>query len=121
MNNAALEKLISYIPVLDSNILKEAPSIYVSTGTFVPPIDDLRADLIAALEPYNKFDWKYDLEIYQRYLQDPQEIHKVDADMAEKLITLAATADNFNKSLFPELCSSGFILQLLRRLRSLSS
>jgi len=116
-----LEQLFSYIPVLQTDILHDAPSIYVATGTYVPPIEDLARDLTAANEVAGDFDWLSCLDALRGYMQEPETIRDADLDTAGRLLALAATADRFNKSLLPHLCSSGYVLELLLRLRSLTS
>jgi hypothetical protein len=119
MDENSLEKLLSYIPRLESGSLAEAQAVYLSTGDYLPELVELEQDLKAAKFHLESFDWLAWADEARPYLQEPARIEEADADTVRKLMTLAANAGRFNKSLLPHLCVSGFLVHLLVRVRAL--
>lgn len=115
---AAMERLLEFIPVLESGALNDAHSVYITTGEYPPPIRDLHKELkTAALAP-EAHDWLGWVEQARPYLQDPRKIQSADEETLSRLLALATHSERFNKSLFPHLCSSGFMLHLLLKLKA---
>jgi Family of unknown function (DUF6508) len=113
--------LESFIPLFEAGIFKEASSLYVSTGEYLPQATDLLAKLRASNIALADFDWLTWVAEARPYLQNPSQIASASFDDVAKLTTIAIHSDKFNKSLFPHLCSSGFLHQLLLRIRALAS
>jgi len=111
-----LEALLAYIPILQAQLLKDAHSIYISTGEYPPQVRDLQQQLKKSCLAQNDEEWLTWAEEAQPYLQDPEKILSADPESFSKLIALATFSEKFNRSLFPHLCSSGFIEMLLRRI-----
>lgn len=113
-----VEKLLGFIPLLESDALKDAHTVYITTGEYPPAVRDLHEGFkLAALAP-ELHDWLAWVEQARQYLQDPKKIETSDAETFSRLLALATHSEQFNKSLFPHLCSSGFLLHLLLRLRA---
>jgi len=115
---AAIERLLEFIPLLESGALKEVHTAYITTGEYPAPVRDLLQGFkLAALAP-ESHDWLAWSEQARPYLQDPERIESSDDETFSRLLSLATYSERFNKSLFPHLCASGFMLHLLRRLRA---
>jgi hypothetical protein len=92
--------------------------VYITTGEYPPPVRDMKeAFKLAALAP-ESHDWLAWVDQARQYLQDPKKIETTDEETFSRLLALATHSERFNKSLFPHLCSSGFLLHLLLRLRA---
>ncbi len=119
LNGDALAGLLSFIPLFEQGLFREASSQYVSTGHYSPPAEELLEKLRSAGLAEENFDWMGWIEQARPYLQAPESIGSASLDQVAKLVALATTADRFNKSLFPHLCSSGVLYHLLLRIRAL--
>jgi hypothetical protein len=65
-------------------------------------------------------DWMGWIEELRPFLQAPEKILSADVTTVTKLCAMAANAEKLNKSFFPHLCSSGFMVMLLKRLKETS-
>ena len=118
IQDSAIEKLLGFIPLLESGALKDVHSVYITTGEYPAPVRDLHEGFkLAALAP-ESHDWLGWIEQARQYLQDTQKIDTSDEETFSRLLAIATHSERFNKSLFPHLCSSGFLLHLLLRLRT---
>lgn len=111
-----LESLLSFIPVLEGQLLKDAHSTYISTGEYPPQVRDLQQQLKSSGLADDDEDWLAWAEQAQPYLQSPEKILAASSNDLSKLVALATFSEKFNKSLFPHLCSSGFMEMLLKRI-----
>ena len=126
MSNAAdqatsVTRLLDFIEPLEAGQLKDASSIYISTGECPPAARDLQGKLRNSGLPLRDFDWLAWVAEARPYLQSPETLENASLDDVRKLVTVAVHSDMFNKSLFPHLCSSGFMQHLLLRIRALHS
>lgn len=117
MTPTNLEQLLAFIPVLESGALKEARSSYISTGDYDPQVSDLQSALKNSGLCPNEVDWLVWADQARPFLQTPEAILSADAATVERLVALATYSERFNRSFFPHLCSSGFMLMLLKKLR----
>jgi hypothetical protein len=118
IQEGAIERILEFIPLLESGALNDAHTVYITTGEYPPPIRDLHKQLkTAALAP-ESHDWLTWTEQARPYLQEPKKIEATDDETFSRLLALATHSERFNKSLFPHLCSSGFMLHLLLRLKA---
>ena len=135
MSTEALQKLFAFIPLLENGALKDAHSIYIQTGEYDPQVSDLQVSLRESglcheehsqrMETSSLKDaarpedaaWMIWADQIRPFLQEPERILSADRAMVDKLLTMAVHSEKLNKSFFPHLCSSGFILMLLKRLR----
>jgi hypothetical protein len=115
---AAIERLLQFIPLLESGTLNDAHTVYITTGDYPPPIRDLHKEFKTAALASESHDWLGWAEQARPYLQEPTKIQTADDDTFTRLLALATQSEKFNKSLFPHLCSSGFMLHLLLRLKA---
>lgn len=116
-----LQSLLEYIPNFEQGEFKDSSSLYITTGEYPPAARDLQNKLRACGLTLPDFDWLTWVDNARPYLQDPETLKTASLDEVKKLITVAAHAERFNKSFFPHLCSSGFVHQLLLRMRALLS
>jgi len=114
-----LQSLFAFIPNFEQGEFKESSSLYITTGEYPPAARDLQNKLKASGLTLPNFDWLTWVDNARPYLQQPETLQAASLDDMKKLITVAAHADQFNKSLFPHLCASGFMHQLLLRMRTL--
>lgn len=117
MASERLEALFKFIPALESSALKDAHSVYITTGEYSPPVRDLHHCLTSLALGAENTDWLGAVDQARPYLQDPEKILTADSATLDRLISIATYSEKFNKSLFPYLCSSGFMLALLRRMQ----
>ena len=114
-----LNAILGFIPLFEEGVFDQASSVYITTGEYPSHVRELLS-LLTALEIHPEgFDWMSWIEQARPYLQDPARIAEADAEAVSRLTALAVQSDRFNKSLFPHLCSSGVLHQLLLRLRAL--
>jgi hypothetical protein len=111
------DKLLAFIPILESGALKDAHSSYISSGDYDPQVSDLQSVLKESGLCPDEVDWLAWVDEARPFLQTPETILSADAASVERLVALATYSERFNRSFFPHLCSSGFMLMLLRRLR----
>jgi hypothetical protein len=117
MTAGSLHDLFAFIPVLESGALNEAHSAYITTGEYPPPVRDLYECLKKSGVASNEIDWMAWVDQARPFLQSPEKILAADTETVDKLLSLATFAERFNKSFFPHLCSSGFMLMLLKRMQ----
>jgi hypothetical protein len=117
MSTHDLQQLFNYIPVLESGALKDAHSIYISTGEYQPQVKDLQICLKQSGLSSEHVDWMGSIDQARPFLQKPEAILSADSATVETLTALATYSEKLNKSFFPHLCSSGFMLMLLKRLK----
>ena len=113
----SLSALFQFIPLLEEGAFKSALSVYISTGEHLPAMHDLKAKLCEADLALPDFNWLQWVDQAQPYLQNPTTLSTASLDDLRRLTTIAVNADVLNASLFPHLCSSGFMQHLLIRLR----
>ena len=118
MTTDRFEALFKFIPILESDALKDAHSVYITTGEYPSPVRDLRDQLKAARLGTDDASWLSWVDQARPFLQEPSKILEADAVTLEKLLSIATHSEKFNKSLFPHLCSSGFMLALLKRMQA---
>ena len=116
MGDTTVETLFSFIPLFESGAFKDAHSLYITSGECPTPLRDLQDKLQQSGLASPDFDWMGWIDQARPFLQSPEKILSVEDSQLEKLISLAAYSDRFNKSFFPHLCSSGFMEALLKRL-----
>ncbi len=115
---AAVERLIGFIPLLESGALRDVHTAYITTGEYPAPLRDLQITFkTAALAPESD-NWLAWSEQARPYLQQPERIALSDAETFSRLLSIATHSERFNRSLFPHLCASGFMLHLLKRLQA---
>lgn len=115
----ALNAALAFIPLFEEGVFENASSVYITTGEYPLHVKELLS-ILTALEIHPEgFDWMSWIDQARPYLQDPKKISEADAEVVSRLTALAVQSDRFNKSLFPHLCSSGVLHQLLLRLRVL--
>jgi hypothetical protein len=118
MTSDRFEALLKFIPILESDALKDAHSVYITTGEYPAPVRDLQEQLKATKLGSEDADWLSSVDLARPYLQEPDKILDADSATLDRLISIATYSEKFNKSLFPHLCSSGFMLALLKRMRA---
>lgn len=118
MTSDRFEALLKFIPILESDALKDAHSVYITTGEYPAPVRDLQEQLKATKVGSEDADWLSSVDLARPYLQEPDKILDADSATLDRLISIATYSEKFNKSLFPHLCSSGFMLALLKRMRA---
>jgi len=118
MTNERFEALFKFIPVLESEALKDAHTVYITTGEYAPPVRDLQQCLKAVGLGADDADWISSVARARPFLQHPGTIESADSSTLDMLISIATYSEKFNKSLFPHLCSSGFMLALLKRMQA---
>ena len=116
----SLNAVLAFIPLFEDGSFKETSSLYVSTGEAGPHAIELQAKLRDLGLVPEGFDWMSWIEQARPYLQDPSSISSAGREDVARLVAMAVESGRFNKSLFPHLCSSGVLHQLLLRLRVLS-
>jgi hypothetical protein len=116
MTNHNLEKLFTFIPLLESGAFKDAHSTYITSGDYDPQVRDLQNCLKQSGLCPEEIDWMAWADEARPFLQAPENILSADSATVEKLVALATYSEKLNKSFFPHLCSSGFMLMLLKRL-----
>lgn len=117
MSDGSLHDLFAFIPVLESGALQEAHSTYITTGEYPPPVRDLYDCLRKSGLASNDLDWMAWVDQARPFLQSPEKILAAEPETVDKLIALAAFSERLNRSFFPHLCSSGFMLMLLKRMQ----
>lgn len=117
MTTDSLGKLFSFIPLLESGVVKNAHSTYITSGDYDPQVRDLQNCLKQSGLCPEETDWIAWADEARPFLQVPENILSADSATVEKLVALATYSEKLNKSFFPHLCSSGFMLMLLKRLR----
>jgi hypothetical protein len=117
MDGEALQALFNFIPLLESDALKEAHSVYISTGEYLSPIRELQECLQQSGLAVEGIDWMGSIDRARPFLQSPVTIKDADQATVQLLVALATHSEQVNKSFFPHLCSSGFLLHLLRRIQ----
>jgi hypothetical protein len=120
MTSSNFEKLFTFIPLLESGALKDAHSTYISSGDYDPQVRDLQACLKESGLCPDEADWMAWVDEARSFLQTPETILTADSATVKKLVALATHSEKLNKSFFPHLCSSGFMLMLLKRLHDLN-
>jgi hypothetical protein len=118
MTDTSLHDLFAFIPVLESGALREAHSVYITTGEYPPPVRDLYQCLQKCGLASDQLDWMAWVDQARPFLQSPEKILAADAETVDKLRSLATFSERLNKSFFPHLCSSGFMLMLLKRMQT---
>lgn len=118
MVDRTAQALVDFIPLLESGALNDAHSLYITTGEYPSALEDLQDTLKKTGLGSADFDWLSWIEDARPFLQSPETIASARPEELKKLISLAAYAEKFNKSFFPHLCSSGFLLALLRRIQA---
>ena len=103
MTTDRFEALFKFIPILESEALKDAHSVYITTGEYPAPVRDLQNQLKAAKLGTEDADWLSWVDQARPFLQNPTKILDADAATLEKLISIATYSEKFNKSLFPHL------------------
>lgn len=114
----AIAHLLTFIPLLESGALTEVHTAYITTGEYAPPVRDLLQAFKAANLAPESHDWVAWSDQARPYLQEPARITSADDETFARLLSLATFSERFNKSLFPHLCASGFMLHLLKRLQA---
>lgn len=117
MDEAALKRLFDFIPLLESEGMRDAHSVYITTGEYSPQVRDLQGCMKGSGLCSQDVDWMGWIEELRPFLQSPEKILSADATTVTKLCAMAANAETLNQSFFPHLCSSGFMLMLLKRLK----
>ncbi len=117
MTENDLHALFNFIPILESGALKDAHSVYISTGEYQPQMQDLQRCLKQSGLSSEDIDWMGSIDQARPFLQQPESILTADPSMVKTLVALATYSEQVNKSFFPHLCSSGFMLMLLKRLK----
>jgi hypothetical protein len=117
MTGDDLQALFNFIPILESGALKDAHSLYISTGEYQPQVKDLQSCLKQSGLASEDADWMESIDQARPFLQKPEAILEADFPTVQMLVALAAYSEKLNKSFFPHLCSSGFMLMLLKRLK----
>jgi hypothetical protein len=117
MTNHNLEKLFTFIPLLESGSLKDAHSTYIRSGDYDPQVRDLQRCLKESGLCPEELDWMAWADEARPFLQTPEKILTADSATVDKLVAMATYSEKLNKSFFPHLCSSGCMLMLLKRLR----
>jgi hypothetical protein len=117
MTTHNLEKLFSFIELLEGGALKDAHSTYITSGDYDPQVRDIQTCLKESALCPEEIDWMAWADEARPFLQAPEKILSADSATVEKLVVLATYSEKLNKSFFPHLCSSGFMLMLLKRLR----
>jgi hypothetical protein len=117
MTSQDLQALFNFIPILESGVLKDAHSVYISTGEYQPQVKDLQGCLKQSGLASEDVDWMGSIDQARPFLQKPEDIMAADLSTVQMLVALAAYSEKLNKSFFPHLCSSGFMLMLLKRLK----
>ena len=117
MDEAALTRLFDCIPLLETDGLRDAHSVYITTGEYSPQVRDLQECVKGSRLCSEDVDWMGWTEELRPFLQAPEKILSADAATVAKLFAMATNAERLNNSFFPHLCSSGFMLMLLKRLK----
>jgi len=117
MATEALQNLFAFIPLLESGSLRDAHSVYISSGDYDPQVRDLQQCLKESGLCPEEIDWMVWADETRPFLQAPETILTADRITVDKLLAMATYSERLNKSFFPHLCSSGFMLMLLKRLR----
>lgn len=117
MDEVAVKRLFDFIPLLESGALREAHSSYITTGDYPPQVRDLQRCIKESGLCAEDVDWMEWVDETRPFLQSPEKILSADSSTVTKLLVMAACAERLNKSFFPHLCSSGFMLMLLKRLK----
>ena len=117
MTPESIEFLQHFIPILESGALRDAHTAYITTGEYAPPVRDLQTCLKQSGIGSESYDWLSLVEEVRPFLQEPEKILTADDGMVYKLVSLATFSEKLNKSFFPHLCSSGFMLNLLKRMQ----
>ena len=120
MTTRDLEKLFIFIPLLESGAFQDSHSTYITSGNYDPQVRDLQRCLKESRLCNEEVDWIAWVDETRPFLQTPATILTADSATVEKLVALATYSERLNKSFFPHLCSSGFMLMLLKRLRELN-
>jgi hypothetical protein len=116
---ALCSTLTPLIASFEQGECRDAHTIYVSTGEYEPLVTLTQRRLVEAGLALPDFDWLAHVDSLQPYLAQPEQVEQASLDDVQKLVTLAVQAEQFNKSLLPYLCSSGFMLSLLKRIVAL--
>jgi hypothetical protein len=111
--------LFTLIEPLENGDCQEAQNIYVTTGEYLPLVSELKRELEKTNLAIPDFDWLAHIDEARPYLQNPEQLEHASLDEIKRLVTVAVQSERLNKSLLPYLCSSGFTLALLRRIRAL--
>lgn len=119
MDGSVLGRLFEFISLLESGALREAHTTYITTGEYPPQVRDLEECLKRSGLCPQDVDWMDSIEEQRPFLQSPEKILSADSATVTKLVGMASNAEQLNKSFFPHLCSSGFMLMLLKRLKDL--
>lgn len=117
MDESVLGRLFEFISPLESGALRDAHTTYITTGEYPPQVRDLEECLKRSGLCAQDVDWMDSIEELRPFLQTPEKILSADSATVTTLVGMAANAEKLNKSFFPHLCSSGFMLMLLRRLK----
>ena len=111
--------LFNLIESLENGECQEAQNIYVTTGEYLPLVSEIKRELEKTSLAIPDFDWLAHVDEARPYLQNLEQLEHAPLEEIKRLVTVAVQADRLNKSLLPYLCSSGFMLSLLRRIRAL--
>ena len=117
MDEASLKRLFDFIPLLETDGLRDAHSLYITTGEYSPQVRDLQESMKSSGLCSQDVEWMGWIEELRPFLQAPEKILSTDATTVTKLCAMAANAEKLNRSFFPHLCSSGFMVMLLKRLK----
>ena len=117
MDEASLKRLFDLIQLLETDGLRDVHSVYITTGEYSPQVRDLQGCMKGSGLCPQDVDWMGWIEELRPFLQSPEKILSADAATVTKLVVVAANAERLNQSFFPHLCSSGFMLMLLKRLK----
>ena len=110
-------RLFDFIPLLETDGLRDAHSLYITTGEYSPQVRDLQECIKGSGLCSQDVEWMGWIEELRPFLQAPEKILSTDATTVTKLCAMAANAEKLNRSFFPHLCSSGFMVMLLKRLK----
>lgn len=115
------EPLLAFIPLFEEGIFKDAESQYLSTGEYLPEMEDFVRVVRESGLVKEDFDWLEWIDEAANYMREPQEIVDADFETVQRLATVLVKSGDFNRELLPFLCAKGTAYQLLLRLRALSA
>lgn len=111
--------LFQLIDPLESGECTNAQSLYVTTGEYQPIALEVRRELEKTGLAIEDFDWLTWIDEARPYLQEPNKLDHAPLEEVKKLVSLAVNSERYNASFLPYLCSSGFMLSLIKRIRAL--
>jgi hypothetical protein len=111
--------LFQLVEPLEQGECTNAQSLYVTTGEYQPLALQIKRELEKTELAIESFDWLTWIEEARPYLQEPTKLSHASLEEVRKLVTLAINSERYNASFLPYLCSSGFMLSLIKRIRAL--